>query len=242
MSCKEKSAAGRESCKTWFSFERNIMKADLHIHSNYSFDAISKPETILETAAERHIDIIAVTDHDSGSWREFDRQARTFAVQIVKGQEIKLFNSRFLLGKVLALFIEKPIKGKTMPDIIAEVKAQNGLLSIARPFCDRRGEFRAFDQIDDWSNIAIETKNGRVHKERDNEMARGLADMLNLPQTAGSDAHTPFEVGNIFVECGGSSIRDLKNAILNHDVSTGGEASPAFYSLLSHAARLGLAI
>ena len=41
------------------------MKADLHIHSNYSFDAISKPESILEAAAERHIDIIAITDHNA---------------------------------------------------------------------------------------------------------------------------------------------------------------------------------
>jgi predicted metal-dependent phosphoesterase TrpH len=218
------------------------MKADLHIHSNYSYDAISKPESILETATEHRIDIIAVTDHDAGSWHEFDRLAHRYPVQVIKGQEIKLYNDRFLLGEVLALFLEKPIKSTSLPDIQKEVKAQGGLISIARPFCGRRGEFRAFDQIDDWSNIVIETKNGRTHKERDNEMARGLAEMLNLPQTAGSDAHTPFEVGTVYLEFDGSSKTDLKRAIQNHDVAIRGEASPVVYSLLSHAARLGIAI
>ena len=218
------------------------MKADLHIHSNYSYDAISKPESILESAAEHQIGMIAITDHDAGSWREFDRLSHKYPVQVVKGQEIKLYNDRFLLGEVLALFLEKPITSKNIPDILAEVKAQGGLMSIARPFCGRRGEFRAFDQIDDWSDIVVETRNGRTHKDRDNDMARGLADMLKLPQTAGSDAHTPFEIGSVYLEFDGSSSAELKRAIQNHDVEIRGEASPAVYSLLSHAASLGIAI
>lgn len=218
------------------------MKADLHIHSNYSFDAISKPETILDMASERHMDIIAVTDHDPRSWQEFDRLSHRYPVQIIKGQEIRLYNDRFMLGDLLALFLQSPIKSRTMPDIIKEVTAQGGLISIARPFCERRGEFRAFDQISDWSHIAVETKNGRIHKDRNNDMAKGLADMLDLPQTAGSDAHTPFEVGSVYLEFDGSSVSDLKKAILNRDVQTGGSASHSFFSILSHIARLGIAI
>ncbi len=218
------------------------MKADLHIHSNYSYDAISKPETILEMATERHIDIIAVTDHDAASWYDFERLSKKYPVQIVLGQEIKLFNNRFLMGELLALFLEKPIQSKNVRDILDEVKAQGGLISIAHPFCDRRGDFRAFDQIHEWSHIAIETKNGRTHKERNNEMAHGLADMLSLPQTAGSDAHTPFEIGNVYLEFDGASTTDLKHAVQNRDVTIHGQSSSALFTILSQAARLGIAI
>jgi predicted metal-dependent phosphoesterase TrpH len=142
----------------------------------------------------------------------------------------------------LALFLEKPIKSTTIGEIINEVKAQDGLISIAHPFCDRRGEFRAFDQIDDWSHFAIEAKNGRIYKPRNNEMAHGLADMMNLPVTAGSDAHTPFEIGSMYVEFDGASTNDLKKAILNRDVSIVGESASAFFSLVSHFGRLGVSI
>lgn len=219
------------------------MKADLHIHSHFSYDAIAKPETILQVAAERQIEFIAITDYDSTlSWQQFEQLAPYYPVNVIKGQEIKLFNGKYIDGEILALFLQKPIKSTTMEEIIEDVKAQGGLISIAHPFCDRRGEFRAFDQIDDWSHIAIEAKNGRIYKPRDNEMARGLADMMNLPVTAGSDAHTPFEIGSVYVEFDGASAIDLKNAILNRDVYIGGESASAFFSLVSHFGRLGISI
>ncbi|MBN1481380.1 PHP domain-containing protein [candidate division KSB1 bacterium] len=204
---------------------------------------MSKPETILEVAAERGIDMIAITDHDNtAGWHDFDRLARKYPVQVIKGQEIKLINGRFVDGELLALFLEKPIVSKNVPDILAEIKAQGGIASIAHPFCDRRGEFRAFDQIYDWSHLAIEVRNGRIYKNRNNEMAAGVASMLNMPFTAGSDAHTPFEIGSVMVECAGASIADLKRAILNRDVQVVGEPSSAFFSLVSNFGRLGIAI
>ncbi|RPH95323.1 MAG: PHP domain-containing protein [Calditrichaeota bacterium] len=219
------------------------MKADLHIHSTYSHDAISKPETILQTAAERNIDIVAVTDHETtAAWQEFSQRAKAYPVQVVLGQEIKIWNGKHFAGEVLALFLTSPIHGHTLDDILASVALQDGILSIAHPFCERRGEFRAFDIIEDWSHVAIETRNGRIYKKRDNEMAEGLANRLGLPMTAGSDAHTPFEIGNVFIEFDGKTPQDLKKAIFNRDIQIGGASSHAFFSFLSAFGRFGITL
>ncbi|MBN1466318.1 PHP domain-containing protein [candidate division KSB1 bacterium] len=219
------------------------MKADLHIHSIYSHDAISKPETILEIAAARGLNFIAITDHNPlPAWQHFDGVADKYPVHVIRGQEIKLHNGKYLDGEIIGLFLKEPIISTKMPDILAEIRSQGGIASIARPFCDRRGEFRAFDQIDDWSRIAIEAKNGRIYKERNNEMAAGLADRLNLPVTAGSDAHTPFEIGSVHLEFDGDSVQDLKAAILHRDVRIVGGPANALFSLISSFGRLGIAI
>ena len=219
------------------------MRADLHIHSIYSPDAISKPETILEVAADKGVDIIAVTDHcAAAAWQHFESAAKRYPVQVIKGQEIKLSNGKYIDGEILGLFLKKPIISTKVADILAEIRSQEGLASIARPFCDRRGEFRAFDQIDDWSAIAVEAKNGRIYKQRNNEMAAGLADRLKLPITAGSDAHTPFEIGSVCLEFSGKSAQDLKSAILHGDVQVVGEPSNALFSLISSFGRLGIAV
>jgi len=126
--------------------------------------------------------------------------------------------------------------------VIREVQAQGGLVSIAHPFSERRIEFRAFADIENWQNLAVEVMNGRSYKPRDNEMAKSLADRLKTPITAGSDAHTPFEVGNAYLEFDGKTTEDLLQAILNHDVKAKGKASSALFSLISGFGRIGLAV
>lgn len=217
------------------------MKADLHIHSYHSIDSISKPESILEMASERGIDIIAIADYNSTSaWKEFQNLQQKYPVQVIWGQEIKLLNGKYNDGELLALFLQKPIKSKITVDIIKEVNKQGGLVSIAHPFCERRGEFRAFDQIDNWKDLAIEVRNGRTYKKRDNEMAEGLSERLQTPKTAGSDAHTPFEVGNVYLEFDGKNSMHLKKAIINREVKVGGEPSSTLFTFLSNFGRFGI--
>lgn len=220
-----------------------MKKADLHIHSLYSPDAISKPETIMEMAAARSLDFIAITDHSStAAWNELKRLERHYPVKVILGQELQLWNGKYPDGDILGLFLQHPIRSTGLKNILQEIQAQGGIACIAHPFCERRGEFRAFDQIDDWQNIAIEARNGRILKRRNNEMAEGLAHRIHLPFTAGSDAHTPFEIGNVYVEWSGRSAHDLKQAILNRDVSIHGDASSVFFSFISEFGRLGISI
>jgi len=219
------------------------LKADLHIHSIYSHDAIAKPESILAAAAERGIGVIAVTDHDTtAGWKEFAENAPKYPVQVIWGQEVKIYHQKQAVGELLCLFLKNPVKSKNVSDVIKEVQAQGGLVSIAHPFSERRIEFRAFADIDNWHNLAVEVMNGRSYKPRDNEMAKSLADRLKTPITAGSDAHTPFEVGNAYLEFEGKTKDDLLKAILNREVRAKGKASSAFFSLISGFGRIGLAV
>jgi predicted metal-dependent phosphoesterase TrpH len=219
------------------------MKADLHVHSVYSRDAISKPQSILAAAADRGIGIIAITDHDTAEgWNPLIQVAKRYPVQVVLGQEIKVFKGGEAVGELLGLFLQTPVISSTVAGVVEEIRRQTGLVSIAHPFCERRGEFRAFDDFSDWNDIAIEALNGRCYKYRDNEMAQALAGTLNAPVTAGSDAHTPFEIGNAFLEFEGKTVDDLKDAILHQEVQTGGRSSSALFSLISGFGRFGIAV
>ena len=87
------------------------MKADLHIHSIYSYDAISKPESIFEAAVNHGIDAIAVTDHDSiAGWDHFLKISKNFPVKLVLGQEVKVYREAELVGELLCLFLEKQMR------------------------------------------------------------------------------------------------------------------------------------
>ncbi len=219
------------------------MKADLHIHSIYSHDAIAKPDSILAAAADRGIGMIAVTDHDTtAGWSEFAEKSSKYPVRIIWGQEVKIYHQNQAVGEMLCLFLKNPVKSKTVNEVIQEVQSQGGLVSIAHPFSERRIEFRAFADIENWQDLAVEVMNGRSYKPRDNEMASSLAERLNTPITAGSDAHTPFEVGNAYLEFDGNTTEDLLKAILNRNVKAQGKASSAFFSLISGFGRIGLAV
>ncbi len=222
-----------------------MARADLHIHSIHSPDAISKPESILEMAAEKGIDIIGITDHNTvNGWAPVLEASKYYPVKVVLGQEIKVYRDNAIAGELVCLFLQRPIPAtvNTVPKVIKEVNEQGGLVSIAHPFSEKRSIFRAFDQISDWQSIAIEVINGRSYNLRDNEMAQIIAEKLDSLITAGSDAHTPFEVGNVYLEFEGKSTEDLKNSIIHHDVRAHGRASSPVFSVVSEFGRLGLSV
>ena len=41
-----------------------MMKADLHIHSKYSFDGEKSVDDIIDMALDKKLDFIAITDHN----------------------------------------------------------------------------------------------------------------------------------------------------------------------------------
>jgi len=219
------------------------MKADLHIHSAYSYNSIAKPASILTTAAEKEIDIIAVTDYNTTqSWREFKMLEKHFPVQIVYGQEVKILKHEHIQGEMLCLFLEKPITSHDVKSVMQETVEQGGIPVLARPFCERRGEFAGYYDITDWQHLVIEARNGRIYNERDNEMAQILADQLSAPVIAGSDAHTPFEIGSVYTEFDGKTVDDLKKAIISKETRVRGVASSPFFSIMSGFGRLGVSL
>jgi len=63
------------------------MKADLHIHSQYSFDATFSVEDIIKMAKEKNIEYISITDHNS-----IDAYKKEYTnINIIKGIEIDCY-------------------------------------------------------------------------------------------------------------------------------------------------------
>lgn len=171
------------------------MKFDLHIHTHHSKCSNLRPETILKVAQKTGLDGIAVVDHDSfiGPLK-VKKLNKDKSFKIILGQEITTNH-----GHLLAYNIHTQIKNKDLFFALDEIKSQGALAVIAHPFrIPSRLRFKY--PIKNLKNkiSAIEGFNGRVLFNSANKKAQTTANLLNLPITAGSDAHFPFEIGTCY--------------------------------------------
>ena len=71
------------------------MKADLHIHCSASFDATQSVETILRLAREKHLDLIAISDHNEiDGALKLEAKAQETGIETLRGIEIDCFFGR----------------------------------------------------------------------------------------------------------------------------------------------------
>lgn len=199
--------------------------ADLHIHTNHS-DGWPTPIEVVEHAnAATHLDVIAITDHDTieGALRAADHAARASRVKVVVGEEV---SSR--QGHILGLFLEKGIRpGLSASATIDEIHSQGGLAIAAHPFWRTAGMAgRLGGSIHGVGWLAAELDFDAV--EIDNStpglgFANLLASRLSLaagrPGIGASDAHILEAVGKSTTRFRGTSPRALRTAILKGAVS-----------------------
>jgi hypothetical protein len=172
-----------------------LIRVDLHNHTHYSPDSILSPKQFAREARRRHLDVIAVTDHNTIRGALAVRELADFPVII--GEEIRSAD-----GEVLGLFLSQGVpKGLSASETIARIKHQGGLVGVPHPFDFLRSALRCdvmtalIDQID-----FVEALNARIVFSSHNDRAREFASSHGKPTTAGSDAHSPREVGRCYVE------------------------------------------
>jgi len=173
-----------------------LLKADLHIHTHYSRDSIISPEQCVSRCLKVGISCLAVTEHNNIEGALAVQRIAPFKVIIA--EEIKTTD-----GELTGLFLKEAIPpGLTPEETIERVKAQGGLVSLPHPFDRvRREPLRAQARERILSHLdVIEVFNSRTTFRSDNERARRLAEELGLPMGAGSDAHSPWELGATYVE------------------------------------------
>ena len=171
-----------------------MLKADFHIHSNYSRDCAMPLEQIIRKCQDKGINCIALTDHGNADGALRLQQIAPFTV--IVGQELLTPD-----GEIMGLFLKETIPSGLSPaEAVSRIKAQGGLAGVPHPFDSMRGLKRdtlesLLPQMD-----FLEVFNSRSLFGSNNTRAKRLVSQLGLLATAGSDAHTPGEIGKAYVE------------------------------------------
>ncbi len=176
---------------------RPLIEVDLHMHTDHSPDCATPVEVLLETARDRGLGAIAVTDHNvvSGAL-----EARRIAedmddLTVIVGEEVKTAEQ----GEVIGLFLEERIpRGMTMAETIAAIRGQGGLVYVPHPF-DR------FHSVPDYEHLLdiveeidiLEVFNPRVALTSFNEEAERFARKYRIVPGAGSDGHVAQALGSV---------------------------------------------
>ncbi len=170
--------------------DREIITAEFHCHTVYSRDSSNRISRLLQTARERGLDRLAVTDHNTirGALkaRELDPGL------VVVGEEI--MTSR---GEILGYYLEEEIPPGLPPmEVITQLKAQNAFIALPHPMDVLRHGWRQEDLQALLPHVdALETFNARSLSRQYNRRAKELAEEKGISQIAGSDAHSLVEVG-----------------------------------------------
>ncbi|MFA5013698.1 MAG: CehA/McbA family metallohydrolase [Candidatus Paceibacterota bacterium] len=210
------------------------MKIDLHCHTYYSKDSICSPKSLVDSAIGRGLDGIAITDHNSArAWPELIEYCARKKMLLILGEEIKVKENGKTIGEILAYFIVKEIdpKNKTIEEIIKEIRDQGGIAVMAHPF-HRSKPFKDQERYAELFD-AIECFNSRSQTTAGNAASQKIVGQYSLPFVAGSDAHTPWEVGNAFIEAEQSSTEELKTKILNRQIKFQGKQTPLMIQIFA---------
>ncbi len=184
------------------------LKLDLHIHSRHSGEAFGSLEEIVLRTKSVGLDGFALTDHNTISGNaEAARVAKKHCLIFIPGCEIKT-----TAGDIIALGIKKEIpKGLSAEETISRIHEQGALAVAAHPFAVfLHPKCGVGKQVFNLALDGIEVFNARTYIG--NAEALKAAETLKLAKTAGSDAHTPEEIGNAYtvIDCGKSLKEILK--------------------------------
>ena len=178
---------------------RKLIEVDLHMHTDHSPDCATPVEVLLETARDRGLGAIAITDHNeiSGALAAREIAEEMGDLKVIVAEEVKTAEQ----GEVIALFIEERIpRGMTMADTIAEIRRQGGLVYVPHPF-DRLHSVPDYEhllEIVEEIDI-LEVFNPRVALTLFNEEAERFGGKYRIVPGAGSDSHVAQGLGSVRV-------------------------------------------
>ena len=165
---------------------------DLHCHTDFSFDSLSKPGDVVRAAGARGLTHLAVTDHDRIDGALMARAEAPDGLTVIVGEEVKTAD-----GDLICVFLERAIPPELSAlETIRAARDQGALVGIPHPFDRLRGSLLAGGRMDavaplvDW----IEGHHARLVGSG-NERAMAFAKERGRPVVAVSDAHTVLEVG-----------------------------------------------
>lgn len=168
-----------------------MIKLEFHCHTEFSADSLVKITELIRVAREKKIDRIVVTDHNCISGALMASELAPDL--IIPGEEIMTTR-----GELLAAFVSELVpRGLTPIEAIQRLRDQGAFISVSHPFdSSRGGSWDENDLVEITPLIdAIEIFNSRCLSMKENQRAARFAKKFGLLGTAGSDAHSLYELG-----------------------------------------------
>ncbi len=171
-------------------------RVDLHAHTIYSKDCLTPTAALIERARAVGLHKIAVTEHNR---LDGALAAKRLAPDLViVGEEIKTTH-----GEIIAWYVQEEVpRGLSPVETVRRLRDQGAVISIPHPLDSVRSSamgmetvLTVIDAVD-----ALEVLNARCVRHADNGAALALARLHGKLMTAGSDAHTLYEVGRCALE------------------------------------------
>lgn len=171
------------------------MRIDLHIHTApLSACSYLDPQELIQEVRRLKLDGICLTEHQV-LWdpAQVDKLAREAGIRIFRGNEFTTNQ-----GDVLVFGFYEDIKElMIIQELREKVQKAGGYMIAAHPFrgfktfgigqlqmtVEQASKRKVFEFVD-----AVEIGNGKLAPD-ENDMARKVAEKLNLPGSGGSDAH-----------------------------------------------------
>jgi predicted metal-dependent phosphoesterase TrpH len=198
LSARRQAADGNQEVRRRIA-RRKLIEVDLHMHTDHSPDCATPVEVLLQTARDRGLGAIAITDHNevSGALEAREIAEQMGDIKVIVAEEVKTAKQ----GEVIGLFLEEKIpRGMTMAETIAAIRRQGGLVYVPHPF-DR------FHSVPDYEHLldiveeidVLEVFNPRVALTSFNEEAERFARKYRIVPGAGSDSHVAQGLGSVRV-------------------------------------------
>ena len=174
------------------------IRFDMHLHSHYSADSSISVKTIVQSYRRTGI-LPLVCDHNSITGSKLVNNILCKSdpnLPRILAEEIMTAD-----GEIIGLFLQEEIMPyRSAEETLDEIRDQGALSLVPHPFCSYRTSVlrkNVMDRIIDRIDI-IEGYNSRMLYDWENAMARGYASRNGKPVSAGSDAHTSFELGRTY--------------------------------------------
>jgi predicted metal-dependent phosphoesterase TrpH len=159
-------------------------------------DCTTPLAAIIERCLDKGINCIAIADHGTIDGALKMQELAPFPV-IVAEEILTPY------GEIMGMFLTEGIESNiSIEQAISEIKAQDALVCLPHPFDPFRGLRLNRDEIEQLARQVdvLEVFNARSPFPWTATKAEDLAHRLDIPRTAGSDAHSIGEIGSTYVE------------------------------------------
>jgi len=193
------------------------VKADLHVHTTYSSDSVITPKDLVFYAKKRGLNAVAVTDHNQVDGAL--KIAKETDFLIVPGTEVSSLH-----GHIVGLNIQERIpRDLSADETVDRIHEQGGIAIACHPFALFKGSIgkhvtAKFDAVEAINASAFPFKSST-------QKANELAEKLQLPKTAGTDAHYGPLIGRAYTLAEAeATVEFIVKAIVNGNCQPAGNA------------------